>query len=253
MDQGTGQRVDVGYDVEESALHWPESMPLTILVVDDEPGIRLSISDYLELSGYHTLSAANGEEGLAIVEKAHPSLIVTDIMMPRMDGYEFIRRVRRLPAFRLLPVVFLTAKNQTHERIKGYQIGGDAYLPKPFELEEVAAVVRNLLDRTQMMQAEWLARIAAASPNLHPNAADLADEGSGSGRTPLPTLHLSLTHREQEVLILLAEGLSNSQIGDRLHLSPRTIEKYVSSLLSKSSTSNRAELVRFALDHHLTT
>ncbi len=223
-------------------------MPLTILVVDDEPGIRLSISDYLELCGYTTVIASNGEEGLAWVGKARPNLIVTDIMMPRLDGYEFIRQVRQLPEFRLIPVVFLTAKTQTHERIKGYQAGCDAYLPKPFELEEVAAVVRNLLDRTQLIQTEWLAR--SVPPSTHRQSLEARGE-ERSLRASLSSLNFTLTNREQEVLHLLADGLSNAQIGDRLHLSPRTIEKYVSSLLSKSNTSNRAELVRFALKHHL--
>ncbi|MBD2102251.1 response regulator transcription factor [Leptolyngbya sp. FACHB-261] len=224
-------------------------MPLTILVVDDEPGIRLSISDYLELCGYSTLTATNGEEGLAMAEKASPNLIVTDIVMPRLDGYEFVRRVRRLPAFRLIPVVFLTAKTQTHERIKGYQLGCDAYLPKPFELEEVAAVVRNLLDRTQLFQTELLTRTTTPGTN-HSGSTDVKTE-ENADRKPVSVLSFTLTNREQEVLRLLAEGQSNAQIGERLHLSPRTIEKYVSSLLSKSNTSNRAELVRFALEHHL--
>jgi DNA-binding NarL/FixJ family response regulator len=216
-------------------------MPLTILIVDDDLGIRLSVSDYLELAGYSVVMSENGQNALAMVSQHQPHLIVTDVTMPQMDGYELIRQVRRQPAFRLLPVIFLTARTNTDERIKGYQLGCDAYLPKPFELNELAAVVRNLLERSQMMESEWRLRVRSTDAD---------------GEIPIPSkskarLALDLTPREQDVLAELVEGLSNGQIGDRLHLSPRTIEKYVSSLLRKTETSNRAELVRFAMDHGL--
>ncbi|MDX2097555.1 MAG: response regulator transcription factor [Leptolyngbyaceae cyanobacterium bins.59] len=224
-------------------------MPLTILVVDDDLGTRLSISDYLEMSGYSVVMAENGQEALTMVESYQPHLLVTDITMPRMDGYELVRRVRQKPSFRLLPVVFLTARTQTQERIRGYQLGCDLYLPKPFDLDELGAVVRNLLERSQimqaqMMQAEWQVRGAFGDLS--------SDKGHQVQKNGNPmTLTLDLSEREREVLSLLAEGLSNAQIGDRLHLSPRTVEKYVSSLLRKTETNNRAELVRFAMEHHL--
>lgn len=213
-------------------------MPLTILVADDDTGTRLSISDYLESSGYSVVSAENGKEAFGMVEVYQPHLIVTDITMPQMDGYELIRQVRRRPSLRLLPVVFLTGRTDTKERVLGYQLGCDAYLAKPFELAELGAVVRNLLERSQMIESEWRSRTQTAPPDatVKPSA-------------PLPLL--GMTDRERDVLHLLSAGLSNMQIGDNLHLSPRTVEKYVSSLLRKTSTSNRAELVRFAMDHHL--
>jgi DNA-binding NarL/FixJ family response regulator len=220
-------------------------MPLTILVADDDLGTRLSIGDYLEAMGYAVLRAENGQEALAMVEKFQPHLIVTDVTMPRMDGYEFVRQVRQQPAFRLLPVVFLTARTETHERIRGYQLGCDVYLPKPFELPELGAVVRHLLERLQMIEMEWRSRSAL------PSSADHAAMQPINLAAALAKIEVKLTKREQEVVLLLSEGLSNAQIGDRLHLSPRTVEKYVSSLLDKTNTSNRAELMRFAIDHHL--
>ncbi|MCU0565271.1 MAG: response regulator transcription factor [Oculatellaceae cyanobacterium Prado106] len=216
-------------------------MPLTILVADDDPGIRLSVSDYLEFAGYSVITAENGEHGLKMVDQYQPHLVVTDVTMPQMDGYEFVRQVRRKPAFRLLPVIFLTARTNTEERIRGYQLGCDAYLPKPFELDELGAVVRNLLERSQLMETEWRLRLQSVEP---------APESPERTHT-LPRLNLDLTIREQEVLAELVEGRSNGQIGDRLHLSPRTVEKHVSSLLRKTETNNRAELVRFAMEHGL--
>lgn len=220
-------------------------MPLTILVVDDDVGIRTAVADYLEISGYLTVEARDGEDALEKVGQYHPHLVIADIGMPRMTGYEFIQQVRRRPAFRLLPIIFLTERTTTEERVRGYETGCDAYLPKPFELKELGAVVRNLLERSQLIQTAW---------QLQVHSAENADQDSAQAeppKTPVQSIAITMTTREQEVLDLLTKGLSNAQIGDALHLSARTIEKYVSSLLRKTDVSNRAELVRFAVDHNL--
>ncbi len=220
-------------------------MPSKILVVDDDLGTRLSIGDYLELSGYEVIAASDGQQGLVMVNKHHPDLIVTDIIMPQMNGYELVRQVRQKPNFRLLPVILLTARIQTQERILGYQSGCDLYLPKPFELEELAAAISNLLERSQIIQTEYKLSLQENLKKADSiNQADWNDDQKTK-------LYESLTTREQEVLEILTHGLSNAEIGDRLYLSPRTVEKYVSSLLRKTSTSNRAELVRFAMEHNL--
>ena len=213
-------------------------MPLQVLVAEDDFGTRLAIHDYLEYLGYGVLVAPNGQEALKMIYEFHPHLVITDVMMPLLDGYGLIHEIRKQPALRLLPVIFLTARDGTSHRIKGYQLGCDAYLPKPFEMQELGAIVRNLLERSQVAQSERHFQ----APGLEGNA--LQSEGGDS-------LDLDLTDREQEVLAFLSQGLSNLQIGETLHLSARTIEKYVSSLLRKTDTVNRAELVRFALQHHL--
>jgi DNA-binding NarL/FixJ family response regulator len=136
-------------------------------------------------------------------------------------------------------VIFLTERATTEERIRGYQAGCDVYLPKPFEMDELGAVIRNLLERSQIIQSEW-----------HYKEYELQrknSEDEGEDDTPV----LDLTPREQDVLNFLTDGLSNSEIGQKLHLSPRTVEKYVSSLLRKTLTSNRSELLKFSLEHRL--
>ena len=221
-------------------------MPLTILVIDDDEGTRLSLKDYLELEGYIVATAEDGWKALELINQCQPQLVITDISMPRIDGFAFLKSLRQQPAWRLLPVVFLTGRTETKERVQGYQTGCDVYLEKPFELPEVGAVVKNLLARSQLIQTAWLqyqrlpepvpAAVPAPSIQLEP---------------PAPETDFSLTDREQSVLDLLSEGMSNAQIAATLFLSPRTIEKYVTNLLRKTDTSNRAELVRFAMDHHL--
>ncbi|NQE33100.1 response regulator transcription factor [Microcoleus asticus] len=242
-------------------------MPLTILVADDDFATRLSIIDYLEITGYSVIPAENGKEALGLVEEFQPHLIVTDITMPQMDGYEFVRRVRTRPAFRLLPVIFLTERTSTQERIRGYQMGCDNYLAKPFELQELGAVIRSLLDRYALIaqapsrspEPETTPTEARNRANGNPeadfltqksNTGDSLRDSSASRASPSQNAP-SLTQRERQVLDLLTEGLSNIQIGSRLNLSPRTVEKHVSSLFRKTDSNNRAELVRFAMEHHL--
>lgn len=214
-------------------------MALLILIVDDEPGIRLAISDYLELAGYSVISAQNVQEALLMLKTYHPHLMISDIKMPGKDGYELVKQVRQRPEYRLLPVIFLTERNSTQERIQGYKVGCDAYLPKPFELEELGAVIRNLLERLQTVQLEWQFE-----------KKEYSDKSTDNHVKKLES-NLALTPREEEVLNLLTLGLSNIDIAKELHLSPRTIEKYVSSLFRKSQTNNRTELVRFALENEL--
>jgi DNA-binding NarL/FixJ family response regulator len=221
-------------------------MPLLILVAEDDPGIRLSVCDYLEMSGYSTIAAEDGEKALALLETYRPHLLVSDIKMPGKDGYELVRQVRQRPQFRLLPVIFLTERASIKERILGYQAGCDLYLPKPFEMEELGAVIRNLLERSQIIQSELRFSNLEHQPqvtnshNSHTQS-ELSEQLSG----------FDLSKREREVLNLLSVGHSNVEIGNELHLSPRTVEKYVSSLLRKTDTNNRAELTRFAFQHHI--
>ena len=242
-------------------------MPLTILVADDDFATRLSINDYLEILGYSVIAAENGKEALGLVEEFQPHLIVTDITMPEMDGYELVRRVRTRPSFRLLPVIFLTERTSTEERIRGYQMGCDNFLAKPFELGELGVVIRSLLDRYALIAQ---APSRSPEPESMPTEARSRVKGKGelafltqnsetgdslrdssTSRASLGPSSPMLTQREREVLDLLTEGFSNIQIGKRLNLSPRTVEKHVSSLFRKTDSSNRAELVRFAMEHHL--
>ncbi|MFP4133282.1 MAG: response regulator [Halothece sp.] len=206
-------------------------MPLLILLAEDDPGIQMAVQDYLQLSGYHVITAQNGEEALQKLKAYHPHLIVADIKMPRKDGYELIQEVRERPEFRLVPVIFLTQRGSTADRIQGYQAGCDVYLPKPFEMDELGAVIHNLLARSQLVQSEQQYHSASTEAET--------------------TEEFHFTQREKEVLELLTQGLSNTEMGEKLYLSSRTVEKYVSSLFRKTNTNNRAELVSFALKHHL--
>jgi DNA-binding NarL/FixJ family response regulator len=214
-------------------------MPLQILVTDDDLTIRELIKDCLELHGYSVILASDGQEALFLAHKYHPHLLISDIRMPHKDGYNLVKELRKNPHFRLLPVVFLTNKHSTQDKITGYQAGCDIYLSKPFQPEELSAIVRHLLERSQIIQSELLfteiENINLQEPVcLTENNTDISTKNS-----------LNFTQREKEVLHLLIKGLSNLKIAEELYLSPKTVEKYVSNLLKKTNSTNRTELVSF--------
>jgi DNA-binding NarL/FixJ family response regulator len=227
-------------------------MPLLILIAEDDPGIRLSVSDYLELQGYSVVAAENGQQAMVMMEKYHPHLVISDIRMPYKNGYDLIKSIRKLPKYRLLPVILLSEHRNTTDRIKGYQVGCDMYLPKPFEVDELGAIIRNLLERSQIIHSEL--RFSHSEPS-EPIKVDYSNSPENSNIAvnddSIKEEQLELTKREQEVLELLMKGYSNIEIGHRLYLSHRTIEKYVSSLLRKSERNNRIELIHYAMEHHL--
>jgi two-component system OmpR family response regulator len=118
-----------------------------LLIVDDEPNIRELLSASLRYAGFEVLTAGDGREAVQVAERCRPDLVVLDVMLPDMDGFDVIRRLRS--GARPLPVVFLTARDATGDKVTGLTLGGDDYVTKPFSLEEVLARIRAVLRRTR--------------------------------------------------------------------------------------------------------
>lgn len=116
-----------------------------ILVVDDEKLYRHLLTINLETEGYEVITATNGEEGLDLVSKKHPDLVILDVMMPKLDGFSTLERIRQ---FSEVPVIMLTGKNEEHDRVKGLNSGADDYVAKPFSATELIARVRSVLRRS---------------------------------------------------------------------------------------------------------
>jgi DNA-binding NarL/FixJ family response regulator len=228
--------------------------PARLLLVDDEPGLREAVQLYLEDSGFTVDVASNARQGWELLEQNLPDLVISDIMMPEVDGYQFLEQLREDARFKTLPVIFLTAKGMTTDRIQGYQAGCDAYISKPFDPEELEVIVRNLLERRAAIQAS---NSDGSSPDITALAGQIARiENMLKGKTgitqkPSP-IKIDLTPREQSVLDLVAQGLMNKEIARNLETSVRNVEKYVSRLFTKTGTNSRTELVRYALEHGLT-
>ncbi len=227
-------------------------MAQKLLLVDDEPGLREAVQAYLEDSGFEVSVAPNAKQGWELLQTTLPDLVITDIMMPQVDGYQFLKQMREDPRFKALPVVFLTARGMTSDRILGYQAGCDVYISKPFDPDELVAIVQNLLQRRAAQNSEEGDETGMA--DLARQIAEIKALLTGTtGIVPTPPpIKVDLTPREQSVLDLVAQGLMNKEIARRLETSVRNVEKYVSRLFSKTGTNSRTELVRYALEHGLT-
>lgn len=119
-----------------------------ILIVDDEPNIVLSLEYLMKREGWEVATAGDGEAALDAIAGAAPDLVILDVMLPRMSGFEVCRRVRADPRWRTLPILMLTAKGRETEMAKGLDLGANAYVTKPFSTRELVARIRELLEAT---------------------------------------------------------------------------------------------------------
>lgn len=206
-------------------------MTRRLLVVDDEPNLLAAIAAVLRGEGFDVTTARNGQDALMQTARMLPDLIVSDVRMPVMDGYKLARHLRAAPHTRLIPIVFLTAKDETDDRIEGFRAGIDVYLTKPFEPDELIAVVHSILDRVERTRTAMTALISdQQTPPAEPLVRDEA-----------------LSDAEWRVAVEVADGSSNKEIALKLNLSVRTVENHISSILAKKRFSNRVEIAREVL------
>jgi two-component system alkaline phosphatase synthesis response regulator PhoP len=122
-------------------------MSKKILVIEDDPGILLSLKDEFKSEGYSVYTAEDGERGLAITKQQKPDLIILDIMLPILDGYEVCKRLRMEGD--TTPIIMLTVKDKEIDRVLGLELGADDYVTKPFSLRELMARVKAIFRRTE--------------------------------------------------------------------------------------------------------
>ena len=229
-----------------------EQPPIRLLLVDDEPGLRSAVQAYLEDEGFEVTTAVDGEEGFSKAQQMLPDLVISDVMMPRLDGYGLLNRLRGDERLGGTPVIFLTAKGMTADRTQGYLAGVDDYIPKPFDPDELVARVRNVAQRQQRLLQEAARFADADMGQIAKQITEIRSLLAQAEALPAQdTVQHSFTPRESSVLQLVAEGLMNKEIARQLETSIRNVEKYVSRLFIKTGTSSRTELVRYALQHRL--
>lgn len=204
-----------------------------LLLIDDDPNLILLVKDYLEFRGYDVMTAENGREALEVLDQKVPDMIICDVMMPEMDGYSLVKHIRQEPRTNTIPVLFLSAKGQSQDRVKGLNEGADVYMVKPFEPEELVAQVESSLKQIKRLF-----------------------DGRGRGIDGVPTIivphNVELTPTELKVVQLVAKGMANRDIAEQLNVSQRTIESHVSNMLNKTSLKNRTELARWAIESNKT-
>jgi two-component system OmpR family response regulator len=213
-----------------TAMTVPEAR---LLVVDDEPNIRELLSASLRYAGFDVATAADGQEALRLARGSRPDLLVLDVMMPGVDGFEVVRRMRGEGL--QFPVLFLTARDSTDDKITGLTLGGDDYVTKPFSLEEVVARIRAILRRHSGAVALDPARLSFADIELDDDTHEVWKAGQA----------VSLSPTEFKLLRYFMQNagrvLSKSQILDHVwHYDfggdANVVESYVSYLRRKIDT-----------------
>jgi len=204
---------------------------MRILVVDDDPPSVKMTSFLLREEGYEVVSASNGREALQLLEKERPDLVLLDVMMPGIDGFETLRQIR---ARHSVPVIFLSAKGETVDRVAGLELGADDYLAKPFEPSELLARVKAVLRRTEAYaMGDPSDRIEAGGIRLDPltNRAELPS-GRVVDLTPIETRLLHCVMRNAG-RVLTHDQLLNNVWGPNYGGYPNQIAVYVRRLRTK--------------------
>jgi DNA-binding NarL/FixJ family response regulator len=212
-----------------------------ILIVDDDITLKTALVRYLQSRGYSVQEASSGAEALRLFEQVLPDVVVSDVIMPEMDGLEFCRRLRATRSGQLVPFIFLSSRKDVDDRVQGHQMGADDYLVKPFDPKELVAKIEAQLERVRRIHAEIIRLMQ--QPHIIAEAGDRVAATAQPLPQPLP-----LTPAEEKVFWEVIQGFTNKQIGDRLFISPRTVQTHLSNILSKLHLESRAQLIRYAFE-----
>ncbi|MDO8893444.1 MAG: response regulator transcription factor [Nitrosomonas sp.] len=198
-----------------------------ILVIEDEKALRENISEIIAHYGFRVISTPTGEEGLTMALEYIPDIIICDIMLPGIDGFEVFARIKQLPQLSSTAFMFLTAKSTRSDTRIGMNMGADDYLTKPFTKEELVNSIRARLEKL-------------SKKNKHQLEKDELIEAALEKMT-------SLTKAERKVLNAISEGYTTPQIAQKLFVSKKTIENHRVNISRKLNLSGPNSLISFAL------
>ena len=215
-----------------------------ILAVDDEPDILALVAYHLARAGYRVSTAATGAEALQAAREEHPALVVLDLMLPELSGFEVLERMRADQALAETPVLMLTARREESDRVQGLSLGADDYLVKPFSPQELVLRVRNILRRTRGAQADRGSRLRIGDVEVDRDAHSVTRNGAD----------IELTATEYKLLLTLAERRGRVQSRAQLlelvwesapDIQTRTVDMHVQRLRAKlGSAGELIETVR---------
>jgi len=215
-------------------------MKTKILYVEDEPFLGKIVKESLESRQFEVRMVADGKAVMATFTEMKPHIAVLDVMLPGKDGYTLAKEIRQLDPN--LPIIFVTAKTQTEDLIKGFEVGGNDYLRKPFSLEELIVRVNNLLQLTQKQQASPKENIAIGKFEFAPQRYELRKGDSIR----------KLSHREAVLLQILAENQNNNidrktilmrVWGDDSFFNSRNLDVYITKLRDYLKDDSSIEII----------
>jgi DNA-binding response OmpR family regulator len=205
-------------------------MTKKILIVEDDPGIQLSVKDEFESLGYLVTLANDGEEGLEMVKEQKPDLIILDLMMPVLDGYEVCKKLRREGDN--TPVLMLTVKDKEIDKVLGLELGADDYVTKPFSLRELVSRVKAILRRTEDRSRE-IDYYRFGDIELDFKKYKATKGGEIVEFTPLEFQILDLLIRKKEQVLTRDDFLDKIWGEDNVYVSSRTIDSHIANIRKK--------------------
>ncbi|HPT04944.1 MAG TPA: response regulator transcription factor [Bacteroidales bacterium] len=212
-----------------------------ILIIEDDKTLRENSALFLKMNGFETITACDGSEGIHLAIEHLPDIIICDIVMPKVNGYEVLKSLHNINATSLIPFIFLSGKSEKEDFRAGMQLGADDYLTKPFNYDELLQIIKLRLEKQ-----EQLLRAAHEINRQQPNSA------SGETSPNIEFINsLNISKREIEVLELISKGFTNTEIAEKLFISPRTVDFHRSNLLVKTNSKNTAELITYAVKYRI--
>ena len=210
-------------------------MAKKILIIEDQAPMRRNLALMLQMEGYETCTAENGRVGVETAYAERPDLILCDVMMPELDGYGVVQKLREDAAFATTPFVFLTAKSDKGDVRVGMNFGADDYLTKPVNREDLLTAVQIRLQRSTMIQGQI---DSAAEAGFQPDFTNFE---------PLQRTY-GLTPREAEVLTWVAQGKSNGDVAAILDMSEKTAKQHLGVCFQKMGVESRTAATLAALE-----
>ena len=204
-------------------------MSVKLLLVDDDPDLLYTLQKYLQQAGYSTVTANNGRSAIHMFENEKPEAALIDVMMPELDGFEVVKKIRSISA---IPIILLTARSDETDKIVGLELGADDYVTKPFSPREVVARLKAIMRRGNQNQQEKTSKITINAITADKNTRSVMRDDS----------HIQLTKTEFDILITLMESpeqvFTRDQIIDRVlgytyEGFERTIDAHVRNLRKK--------------------